>query len=102
MESFIPLFLISILIFLQIKKFRDMCKYLSFTYPEEWEKLSRNSLSVSQWSVTSANLNESLKTGFFSTVADEKIRQFKRFRLINMCLMGTVILLHFIFFLWQQ
>ncbi|MCZ8531598.1 hypothetical protein [Alteromonas sp. PRIM-21] len=98
MESFIPLVLISILIFLQIKKFRDMCKYLSFTYPEEWGKLSRNSLGGSQWSVTNANLSESLKTGFFSTVTDEKTRQFKRFKLLNMFMMGAVILLHFIFF----
>ena len=47
------------------KKFRDMCKYLSFTYPEEWGKLSRNSLGGPQWSVTNANLSESLRTGFF-------------------------------------
>ena len=70
-----------------------MCKYLSYTYPEEWEKLSHTSLGASQWSVTNANLSESLKTGFFSTVADEKVRRFEKFRLFNMYLMGAVVLL---------
>ena len=93
MESFIPLIFISIVVFVQIKKFKDMCKYLSYTYPEEWEKLSHTSLGASQWSVTNANLSESLKTGFFSTVADEKVRRFEKFRLFNMYLMGAVVLL---------
>jgi len=70
-----------------------MCKYLSYTYPEEWEKLSHTSLGASPWSVTNANLSESLKTGFFSTVADEKVRRFEKFRLFNMYLMGAVVLL---------
>ena len=93
MVSSIPLIFISILIFVQIKKFKDLCKYLSYTFPEEWKKLSHNSLGSSQWSVTNANLSESLKTGFFSTVVDGKIRQFKKFRLFNMYLMGAAVLL---------
>ena len=93
MESFILLIFISMLVFVQIKKFKDMCKYLSYTYPEEWEKLSHTSLGGSQWSVTNASLSESLKTGFFSTVADEKVRRFEKFRLFNMYLMGAVVLL---------
>lgn len=93
MEKFIPVVFIAVLIFIQIKKFKDMCKYLSATYPEEWQKLSHNSLGSSQWSVTNANLSESLKTGFFSTVADEKIKRFEQFRKFNMYLMGAVVLL---------
>ncbi len=96
MEAFIPLIFVPMLIFVQIKKFKDMCKYLSSAYPEEWEKLSHNSLGVSQWSITNANLSESLKTGFFSTVADEKIRRFEKFRLLNMYLMGAVVLAHLV------
>jgi len=93
MESFIPLIFISILVFVQVKKFKDMCKYLSYTYPEEWKKLSHTSLGGSQWSVTNANLSQSLKTGFFSTLADEKVRRFEKFRLFNMYLMSAVVLL---------
>jgi hypothetical protein len=91
MEVFIPLIFIAMLIFIQAKKFKDMCKYLSSTYPEEWEKLSHNSLGVSPWSMTSANLSESLKTGFFSTVGDEKVRGFEKFKVLNMYLIWTVV-----------
>lgn len=93
MESFIPLIFISILVFVQIKKFKDMCKYLSTTYPEEWEKLSHNAMGASQWSATNANLNASLKTGFFSTISDEKIKGFEKFRRYNLYLMASVVLL---------
>ena len=92
MENFIPLIFISMLIYFQMKKFKNICKYLSSTYPEEWGKLSLNSLGVSQWSISNANLSESLKTGFFATVADEKVRRFEKFRLLNMYLMGVVVL----------
>ncbi|GAA0306720.1 hypothetical protein GCM10009128_27710 [Psychrosphaera haliotis] len=97
MESFIPLVLISILIFVQIKKYKDMCKYLSNTYPEEWEKLSRNSLGTSPLSVTNANLSESLKTGFFSKkINDERVKRFEKFRLINMYVMGAIVLIQLV------
>ncbi len=84
------------LVFVQIKKFKDMCKYLSSAYPEEWEKLSHNSMGGSKWSVTNANLTESLKTGFFSTLADEKITKFEKFRSFNIYLMGVVVLLQLV------
>jgi hypothetical protein len=93
MESFIPLIIISMLVFIQIRKFKELCKYLSSAYPEEWEKLSHNSMGGSKSSVTNANLSESLKTGFFSTVADEKIAKFEKFRSLNIYLMGAVVLL---------
>ncbi len=96
MESFIPLIIISMLVFVQIKKFKDMCKYLSSAYPEEWEKLSHNSMGGSKWSVTNANLTESLKTGFFSTLADERIAKFEKFRSFNIYLMGVVVLLQLV------
>jgi len=96
MESFIPLIFISMLIFIQIKKFKGMCKYLASVYPEEWEKLSHNSMGNSQWSSTNANLNESLKTGYFSKITDNKIRVFEKFRTYNMYLMGAVVLLQLV------
>ncbi|MBB1476045.1 hypothetical protein [Shewanella sp. SG41-3] len=96
MESFIPLSIIILLLFIQIKLFKDMCKYLSSAYSEEWEKLSENSMEGSKWSVTSANLSESLKTGFFSTVSDAKVVKFVKARKLIMYIMGGIILLQFI------
>lgn len=93
MESSIPLIILSALVFFQIKKFKDMCRHLSAAYPEEWEKLSRNAMGGSKWSVTNANLSESLKTGFFSTVADEKIAKFEKFKSVNIYLMGALVIL---------
>lgn len=90
MENFIPLIFIVVLVFLQIKNAKDLSKYLSSTYPDEWKKRAHNPLGEAQWSVKNENLAESLKTGFFSTVADEKIRRFKKFRFLNMCLMVAV------------
>lgn len=70
-----------------------MCKYLSAVYPEEWEKLSHNAMGGTQWSATNANLNESLKTGLFSTISDKKIQNFEKFRTYNLYLMAAVVLL---------
>lgn len=65
MENFIPLIFIFVLVFLQIKNAKDLFKYLSSTYPDEWKKLAHNPLGGAQWSLTNENLAESLKTGFF-------------------------------------
>jgi hypothetical protein len=97
MGNYAALIFIFIIIFIQVKNFKDMCKYLSYTYTEEWKKLSQTGMKTSQWSVTNANLSESLKTGFFSTIADKKINKFNRFRLFNTYLMGVVVVLQFIF-----
>jgi hypothetical protein len=93
MDAFITLTFISTLFFLQIKKFKDLCKYLSSAYPEEWQKLTHSPMGGSQWSVINANLNESLKTGFFSTLADEKIKAFEMFRTYSLYVMGAVVVL---------
>ena len=63
MNISIPLSIIFLLVIIQIKLFKDMCKYLSSTYPEEWEKLSENSMGEAKGSVTNANLSASLKNG---------------------------------------
>jgi hypothetical protein len=96
MDTFITLTFISMLFFVQIKKFKDMCKYLSSAYPEEWQKLTHSPMGGSQWSVINANLNESLKTGFFSTLADEKIKAFEKFRSYSLYVMGAVVVLQLV------
>ncbi len=96
MESFIPLSIIILLLFIQIKLFKDMCKYLSLTYSEEWEKTIRKLYGGSKWSVTNANLSESLKTGFFSTISDDKVVRFVRAKKLIMYIMGGIIILQFI------
>jgi hypothetical protein len=97
MDSFIPLIFLFMALFFQMKKLTELCKYLSYTYPEEWKKLSQNALGGSHWSVINANLSESLKTGFFSTVVDEKIRRYKKLRLCNRYLLCVFVLLQLIY-----
>jgi hypothetical protein len=73
-----------------------MCKYLSSTYPEEWEKLSENSMGETKGSVTNANLSTSLKSGFFATISDDKVVRFLKVRKLVMYLMGSIAILQLI------
>ncbi len=73
-----------------------MCKYLSSTYPEEWEKLSENSMGEAKGSVTNANLSASLKSGFFATISDDKVVRFLKVRKLVMYLMGSIAILQLI------
>lgn len=72
--------------------FKNLCVYLSEKYPEEWKKLENNRMGGSAWSAATANFNESLKSGFFSTINDAKIDQFAKFKSFNLALMGLVII----------
>ncbi|WP_159821794.1 hypothetical protein [Colwellia sp. 20A7] len=96
MNIFIPLSIIFLLVIIQIKLFKDMCKYLSSTYPEEWEKLSENSMGEAKGSVTNANLSASLKSGFFATISDDKVVRFLKVRKLVMYLMGSIAILQLI------
>jgi hypothetical protein len=91
MESFLALIFISVLLFIQIKMFKNLCAYLSEKYPEEWKKIENNRMGGSAWSATTANFNESLKSGFFATISDTKIDQFTKFKSFNLALMGLAI-----------
>lgn len=92
MTSFIPLIIITLLFIVQIKMFNSLCKYVAFTYPEEWENLSHNSLGGS---ASKVNLAESLKTGFFSLLNDERINKFKLVKKFNLYIMGLVAIFSF-------
>ncbi|MBU2925839.1 hypothetical protein Q4506_06640 [Colwellia sp. 4_MG-2023] len=96
MNNFIPLGIIFLLVIIQIKLFKDMCKYLSSTYPEEWEKLSENAMGEAKGSVTNANLSASLKSGFFATISDDKVVRFLKVRKLVMYLMGSIAILQLI------
>jgi hypothetical protein len=96
MDAYISLIVISTLFFVQIKKFKNMCKYLSFAYPDEWEKLTHSPMGGNHWSVINTNLNESLKSGFFSTLDDEKIKAFEKFRTYSLYIMGAVVVLQLV------
>lgn len=96
MDSFISLSIIFLLFFIQIKLFKDMCKYLASTYSEEWEKLSESSMGGSKWSVINANLSESLNNGFFSTISDDKVTNFLMVRKYIMYVMAGIIFLQFV------
>jgi len=96
MNSFMSLSIIFLLVFIQIKQFKAMCKYLAETYPEEWKKLSISSMGGSKWSVTNANLSESLNNGFFSTISDDKVTSFLMVRKYIMYVMAGIIFLQFV------
>jgi len=80
MLSYFALFILISLFVIQIRMFNNLCKHLAKKYPEQWHALSKNTLG----SDIGGNLNESLKSGFFSTIDDTKLRRFNRFKQFNM------------------
>ena len=99
MELYIPfitIFIITLLFTLQIIKYKNLCKYLSATYPAEWQKLFENALGVSVFSITNANVAESFKTGFFSTVADKQILKFQKYKIVNLGFIGLLTTIQFV------
>ncbi|USE69579.1 hypothetical protein CTT31_10715 [Pseudoalteromonas maricaloris] len=96
MEELIPITLITILLFIQIKMYKNLCKHLARLYPEEWHKLTKHTLGTSQWSLLNATVSESLKTGFFSTVSDNKVKTYIQFRKYNLVAMSAVLSCNFV------
>lgn len=92
MEIFIPVIIVTMLLLAQVNMYKNLCRHLAVSYPEAWAELSKNSLGTSLWSITNANVSESLKTGYFSTVEDSKIEAFLRFRRFSL-LLGTALIL---------
>lgn len=76
--------LICALFIIQNRKYNALLTYLEQTYPTQWEQLAKNTLGDTSRSAIAANLNESLKSGFFSTLDDPKISQFKKLKTISM------------------
>lgn len=91
METFIPLILLTALILVQVIRYKRLCGYLSKHYPHEWQALSNNAMGTSVWSLTNANVSESLKTGFFATVEDDYVQNFIAFRRYNLYLMAVIV-----------
>ena len=78
--------LMFVLLIAQVWMFKRLGKYLAKTYPDEWHSLAENSLGTPVSSVSNANLSKSLETGYFSTLQDKQIVQFKRFKKVNVAL----------------
>ncbi|MGO2128842.1 MAG: hypothetical protein ACTH4U_08890 [Pseudoalteromonas prydzensis] len=76
--------LICALLIIQNRKYNALLAHLAQTYPIQWEQLAQNTLGDTSRSAVAANFNESLKNGFFSTLDDPKISQFKKLKTINM------------------
>ncbi len=64
---------------------------MSKTYPQQWQRLASNKLGGSERSAVNANLNESLKSGYFATITDAKIERFKKVKLFNLTLMALIV-----------
>jgi len=81
MLSYLPLLILIILFVIQIRMFNSLCKHLAKKHPEQWQALSKNTLGND----IGGNLNESLKSGFFSTIDDQKLRRFNLLKQFNIC-----------------
>ena len=87
--------LIFALLIIQNRKYNALLAHLAQTYPSQWEPLTQNTLSDTSRSAISANLHESLKNGFFSTIDDTEISQFKKLKTINTYICGALAALGF-------
>ena len=87
--------LICALFIIQNRKYNALLTHLSQTYPAQWEQLAKNTLGDTSRSAIAANFHESLKSGFFSTLDDPKINQFKRLKTINMTVCSALAALGF-------
>ncbi|MGS0537209.1 hypothetical protein [Pseudoalteromonas sp. SaAl2] len=76
--------LIFALFIIQNRKYNALLTHLAQAYPTQWEQLTQNTLGDTSRSTLTANFNESLKNGFFSTLDDPKVSQFKKLKTINM------------------
>lgn len=101
MEIYLPFIVIFLLLQQQVRQYKKLCKYLSATYPSEWQKLTQYSLGTTLFSITNAAVGESIKTGFFSTVEDKQIQQFKKFKMINISLLALMVALQLAMLLFK-
>jgi len=86
MTNYIGLIIIILLLILQNRYYLSLCKYLAQHYPNEWQKLTQNSLD----GTAHANLAESFKNGFFATIDDSKVTRFKTFKMINLLIVAAI------------
>ncbi|QBJ64145.1 hypothetical protein [Pseudoalteromonas sp. DL-6] len=86
MENYIGLVIIVLLLIIQNRYTLHIYQYLAKHYPEQWEKLSQNSLGGSPY----ANLAESFKDGFFSTINDSKVVHYHKFKTLNLLVMVII------------
>lgn len=80
MENYIGLIIIVLLLIIQNRYTLFIYQYVANQYPEQWKKLSQNSLDGTPY----ANLAESFKDGFFSTINDTKIARYHTFKTLNL------------------
>ncbi|WP_338411511.1 hypothetical protein [Pseudoalteromonas nigrifaciens] len=73
MTNYIGLIIIILLLILQNRYDLSLGKYLAQHYPNEWQKLTQNSLD----GTAHANLAASFENGFFATIDDSKVTVFK-------------------------
>lgn len=86
MGSILVIALMFLLLIAQMWMYKRLGKYLAEAYPNEWQSLTDNSLGTPASSVSNANVRKSLETGYFSTLQDKQIVQFKRFKKVNVAI----------------
>lgn len=60
------------------RELKKLCQYITKVYPDEWAKLSNNTMGETSWKGAAINLKESIKVGYLSTIEDEQVSKFKR------------------------
>lgn len=84
---YIATLIIVLLYIIQVRCYNNLCKHLQKHYPNEWRALSKNTLGGD----IEGNFEESLRSGFFSTLKDPKLQRFQKFKQINIivcCIIG--------------
>ena len=86
MEKYIGLIIIVLLLIIQNRYTLHIYQHLAEQHPEQWKKLSQNSLDGTPY----ANLAESFKDGFFSTINEPKVVRYQKFKTLNLLLMAMI------------
>ncbi len=75
MEVLFPLLIMIMLVMVHQLNFRNLCRYLEQKYPKQWQEIHSDPMFLS--SSVNPKLQEALKTGYFSTLEDTRIKKFK-------------------------
>jgi len=76
--GYFPLLIDSIFLIVRVLHFKKLQIHIKYAYPNEWDKLSLNKMGMKESNAKSANMEESIKSGFLSKQQDPLIVNFHR------------------------
>jgi len=75
---YLPFFIASLFLFFRVSHLRKIQAHVKEVYPNEWDKICVNKMGMNNSTAKSANLEESMKSGFLSQQHDPLIINFHR------------------------